>query len=53
MRLIGLMVAALLWTIPVSAQIWKEYNYPESGFTIHFPADPMVQDGSYKTAVGN
>ncbi len=52
MRLIGLMVAALLWTVPAGAQTWKEYSYAESGFTIHFPADPKVQDGSYMTADG-
>ena len=52
MRLIGFVVAALLLAAPVQAQEWKEYNYPDNGFSIHFPADPKISDATYKTADG-
>src|SRR5262245_34186853 len=52
MRLIGFIVAALLFAAPVQAQEWKEYNYPDNGFSIHFPADPKISDGMYKTTDG-
>jgi len=47
MRLIALVAAALIVSLPASAQSWKEYTYPESGFYVHFPADPMIAEGSY------
>jgi hypothetical protein len=47
MRLIALIAAALVVSLPASAQGWKEYTYPESGFYAHFPADPKVADGTY------
>ena len=47
MRLIALVAAALVVSLPASAQGWKEYTYPESGFYAHFPADPKVADGTY------
>ena len=47
MRLIALVAVALIVSLPASAQSWKEYTYPESGFYVHFPADPMIADGSY------
>jgi len=52
MRLIALVAAALIVSLPASAQAWKEYTYPESGFYVHFPADPKVADGTYTTADG-
>ena len=47
MRLVALVAAALVVSLPASAQGWKEYTYPESGFYAHFPADPNVADGTY------
>ena len=47
MRLIALVAAALIVSLPASAQGWKEYSYPESGFYVHFPADPQVSDSTY------
>ena len=47
MRLIALVAAALIVSLPASAQEWKEYTYPESGFYVHFPADPQVSDSTY------
>ena len=47
MRLVALVAAAVIFSLPASAQGWKEYSYPDSGFYVHFPADPMVADGSY------
>jgi hypothetical protein len=47
MRLIALVAAALIVSLPASAQAWKEYSYPDSGFYVHFPADPQVSDSTY------
>jgi len=53
MRFVGFVLgAALIAASPASAQIWKEFSYPESGFTIHFPGDPKVENGTYKTGDG-
>jgi hypothetical protein len=52
MRLIALVVAALIVSVPASAQTWKEYSYPDSGFYVHFPAEPHVTDGTYTTMDG-
>jgi hypothetical protein len=52
MRLIALVVAALIVSVPASAQGWKEYSYPDSGFYVHFPADPKVADDTYTTMDG-
>ncbi len=47
MRLIALVAAALIMSLPASAQEWKEYTYPESGFYVHFPSDPQISDSTY------
>ena len=47
MRFVALVAAALLVSLPASAQEWKEYSYPDSGFYVHFPADPQIADGMY------
>ena len=47
MRLIALVFAALIASVPASAQTWKEYSYPDNGFYVHFPAEPQVADSTY------
>ena len=47
MRLIALVAAALIVSMPASAQTWKEYTYPDSGFYVHFPAEPQIADSTY------
>lgn len=47
MRLVALVAAALIVSLPASAQEWKEYSYPDSGFYVHFPADPQISDSTY------
>ena len=38
---------------PAAAQTaWMEYNYPELGFTVSFPADPTVEMLPYKAPDG-
>ncbi|HEY4265129.1 MAG TPA: hypothetical protein VGM72_07420 [Micropepsaceae bacterium] len=37
---------------PASAQSWMEYDYPEAGFSIHFPAAPKLASGLYETGAG-
>ena len=45
-------LAVLLAPFPAAAQGWKEYDYPEAGFTIQFPATPTMATGTYKTVTG-
>lgn len=52
MRLIALIAAALIVSLPASAQEWKEYSYPDNGFYVHFPAEPTIADGTYTTMDG-
>ena len=47
MRLVALIAAALIVSLPASAQEWREYSYPDSGFYAHFPAEPNIADGTY------
>jgi hypothetical protein len=47
MRLVALVAAALIVSLPASAQEWKEYSYPDDGFYAHFPAEPKIADGTY------
>jgi hypothetical protein len=47
MRLIALVVAAIIVSLPASAQGWQEYSYPDAGFYVHFPAEPKVAEGTY------
>jgi uncharacterized protein with FMN-binding domain len=52
MRLVALVAAALIVSLPASAQTWKSYSYPESGLSFHLPADPKIEDGTYTTMDG-
>jgi len=47
MRLVALVAAALIVSLPASAQEWKEYTYPDSGFYAHFPAEPRMEESNY------
>ena len=35
-----------------AAQGWREYTYPDLGFSLHFPDDPKIEDTTYMTASG-
>jgi hypothetical protein len=52
----GVMLALLFacWAAPLAAhaQDWRNYDYPEAGFAVHFPAPPTVTHGVYRTAAG-
>jgi hypothetical protein len=43
---------ALLAPMPAGAQTWQNYDYPDVGFAVHFPAAPAVTKGVYRTAAG-
>ena len=47
MRLAALVAAALIVSLPASAQEWKEYTYEDSGFYAHFPAEPKMEESTY------
>ena len=57
MRLRSLVIAGALLaplSAPMSAlaQTWTNYDYPDAGFAVHFPAAPTVATSTYKTAAG-
>src|SRR5204862_1649212 len=52
MRLITFIVAMITASAPASAQGWREYQYPNEGFTAAFPAEPKVETTSYQAAGG-
>jgi hypothetical protein len=52
MRLITFIVAMIAASAPAGAQNWKEYEYPNEGFTVAFPAEPKVEATSYQAAGG-
>src|SRR5215467_11190943 len=52
MRLITFIVAIIAASAPASAQGWREYEYPNEGFTIAFPAEPKVETTSYQASGG-
>ena len=52
MRLIAIVVAALVASAPATAQGWKEYEYPNDGFTIAFPAEPRAETTMYQASDG-
>jgi hypothetical protein len=35
-----------------TAEGWSEYSYPDLGFAVSFPADPMMETVPYRTADG-
>ncbi len=44
--------ALVLAALPAAAEGWQEYNHPELGFAVSFPAEPAQTSGSYQTASG-
>ena len=52
MRLFALILATALIAGSAAAQGWREYSYPDFGFSLHFPDDPKVEDTTYMTANG-
>ena len=53
MHLITFIVAMLAVSAPAGAQTWREYEYPNEGFTAAFPAEPKVETTSYKAPGGH
>ena len=47
MRLITFFVAIIVASAPAGAQGWREYEYPNEGFTAAFPAEPVPVDLAY------
>ena len=52
MRLITFIVAIIAASAPAGAQGWREYKYPNEGFTAAFPAEPKVKTTSYQAPGG-
>jgi hypothetical protein len=52
MRLITFIVAIIAASAPADAQSWREYEYPNEGFTAAFPAEPKVETTSYQASGG-
>jgi hypothetical protein len=52
MRLITFIVAMTAASAPAAAQEWREYQYPNDGFTVAFPAEPKVETTSYQAPGG-
>jgi hypothetical protein len=53
MRLIIFIVAMIAASAPAGAQGWREYAYPNEGFTAAFPAEPKVKTISYRAPGGH
>ena len=47
MRLVTLIVTIFAASAPACAQGWREYEYPNEGFTAAFPAEPKIETTSY------
>jgi hypothetical protein len=41
-----------LWASAATAEGWSEYSYPDLGFAVSFPADPMMETVPYSSADG-
>jgi hypothetical protein len=52
MRRFAAIVTGLIIAAPAAAESWKEYSYPDYGFTVTFPVDPRQEIGTYQTADG-
>ena len=53
MRVFAIVAATFVMLAnPASAQSWTEYNYPDAGFSIHFPTQPTIASGLYETGAG-
>lgn len=48
--IVAIITLGLLLPVPALAQEWKSYNYPDPGFAVQFPADPVVEKGTVRTA---
>jgi hypothetical protein len=52
LRCLALIFAMVLLAGTATAQGWREYAYPDLGFSLHFPGDPKIEDTTYMTASG-
>jgi hypothetical protein len=52
LRCVALIFAMVLIAGSAAAQGWREYTYPDLGFSLHFPDDPKIEDTTYMTASG-
>lgn len=52
MRLITFIVALILAAPAAAAEDWKEYEYPDYAFTVHFPAEPKIEVITYRAPDG-
>ncbi|MEA2825380.1 MAG: hypothetical protein QOF03_1862 [Alphaproteobacteria bacterium] len=52
LRSVALIFAMVLLAGTATAQGWREYTYPDLGFSLHFPGDPKIEDATYMTASG-
>jgi hypothetical protein len=52
MRLMPIMLALLLAGPAAASEDWKEYEYPDYSFTVHFPADPKIETTTYQASGG-
>jgi hypothetical protein len=52
MRLIAFIVATIAASAPAGAQSWREYEYPNEGFTVAFRAEPKAETASYRAPGG-
>jgi len=43
---------AMIVAGPAGAQEWKEFQSPDSSFTVHFPTDPEIETVSYQAPDG-
>ena len=50
--LVGLTAGLSICATTVVADTWKEYAYPDLGFAVSFPAEPVKETLSYKAADG-
>jgi hypothetical protein len=51
--LLALPLMAAVWAGAAQADEWKEYAYPELGFAVSFPADPVIETLPYKAPDGS
>lgn len=52
LRCVALIFAMVLLAGTATAQGWREYTYPDLGFSLHFPGDPKIEDTTYMTTSG-
>ena len=52
MRVLVLIVALFLAGPAMAADDWKEYDYPDHSFTVHFPVEPSIESTAYQVADG-